>query len=155
MGLGKMSKQHAGFIPLLLKIKSAGTAVIIQLCQQFFTSIGGKTDRLVHIHGFLKVNGEKMSKARGTFVNASRYIEYLEPQLLRYYYASKLGPKIDDLDFQSEEFVGKVNSDLVGRVVNLASRSAKFIQEAGLSQNYPDDGGLLSRVALPPSSRGP
>jgi len=101
----------------------------------------------VHIHGFLKVNGEKMSKARGTFVNASRYLEFLEPELLRYYYASKLGNKIDDLDFQSEEFVGKVNSDLVGRVVNLASRSAKFVADVGLSKQYPDDGGLFANAA--------
>lgn len=101
----------------------------------------------VHIHGFLKVNGEKMSKSRGTFVNASRYLDFLEPEWLRYYYASKLGPKIDDLDFQSEEFVGKVNSDLVGRVVNLASRSAKFVQEVGLSATYPEDGGLFRRGA--------
>ncbi len=101
----------------------------------------------VHIHGFLKVNGEKMSKSRGTFVNASRYLEFLEPGWLRYYYASKLGPKIDDLDFQSEEFVGKVNSDLVGRVVNLASRSAKFVQDVGLSETYPEDSGLFRRGA--------
>jgi methionyl-tRNA synthetase len=110
-------------------------------------SAGYSLPKRVHIHGFLKVNGEKMSKSRGTFVNASRYLEYLEPGWLRYYYASKLGPKIDDLDFQSEEFVGKVNSDLVGRVVNLASRSAKFVKDVGLSQEYPDDGGLFQRAA--------
>jgi len=110
-------------------------------------SAGYDLPKRVHIHGFLKVNGAKMSKARGTFVNASRYLEYLEPQLLRYYYASKLGPKIDDIDFQSEEFVGKVNSDLVGRVVNLASRSAKFVKDVGLSANYPDDGGLFEKAA--------
>jgi methionyl-tRNA synthetase len=110
-------------------------------------SAGYNLPKRVHIHGFLKVNGEKMSKARGTFVNASRYLDYLEPQLLRYYYASKLGPKIDDLDFQSDEFVGKVNSDLVGRVVNLASRSAKFVQDVGLSAEYPDDGGLFAKAA--------
>ena len=108
---------------------------------------GYSLPKRVHIHGFLKVNGEKMSKSRGTFVNASRYLEFLEPGWLRYYYASKLGPKIDDLDFQSEEFVGKVNSDLVGRVVNLASRSAKFVRETGLSATYPDDGGLFARAA--------
>jgi len=108
---------------------------------------GYSLPRRVHIHGFLKVNGEKMSKSRGTFVNASRYLEFLEPGWLRYYYASKLGPKIDDLDFQSEEFVGKVNSDLVGRVVNLASRSAKFVQDVGLSAEYPDDGGLFEKAA--------
>jgi methionyl-tRNA synthetase len=108
---------------------------------------GYSLPRRVHIHGFLKVNGEKMSKSRGTFVNASRYLEFLEPGWLRYYYASKLGPKIDDLDFQSDEFVGKVNSDLVGRVVNLASRSAKFVQDVGLSEEYPDDGGLFAKAA--------
>ena len=101
----------------------------------------------VHIHGFLLVNGEKMSKSRGTFVMASRYLESLEPDWLRYYYASKLSSKIDDLDFQTEEFVGKVNSDLVGRVVNLASRSAKFLADTGLSQQYPDDGGLFQKAA--------
>lgn len=110
--------------------------------------VGGYSlPKRVHIHGFLKVNGEKMSKSRGTFVNASRYLDYLEPEWLRYYYASKLGPKIDDLDFQSDEFVGKVNSDLVGRVVNLASRSAKFVQDVGLSAQYPDDGGLFAKAA--------
>jgi len=110
-------------------------------------SAGYSLPERVQIHGFLKVNGEKMSKSRGTFVNASRYLEHLEPGWLRYYYASKLGPKIDDLDFQSEEFVGKVNSDLVGRVVNLASRSAKFVQDVGLSQRYPEDNGLFAAAA--------
>ncbi|MFM7862872.1 MAG: class I tRNA ligase family protein, partial [Planctomycetaceae bacterium] len=79
----------------------------------------------VHVHGFLTVDGEKMSKSKGTFVTAARYLEFLDPEWLRYYYASKLSSKIDDLDFQVDEFVGKVNSDLVGRVVNLASRSAR------------------------------
>ena len=108
---------------------------------------GYNKPKRVHIHGFLQVNGEKMSKARGTFVNASRYLETLDPDWLRYYYASKLSNKIDDLDFQSEEFVGKVNSDLVGRVVNLASRSAKFLAQSGLSATYPDDGGLFAKAA--------
>ncbi|HEB53138.1 MAG TPA: methionine--tRNA ligase, partial [bacterium] len=108
---------------------------------------GYSLPRRVHIHGFLKVNGEKMSKSRGTFVNATRYLEHLEPEWLRYYYAAKLGPKIDDLDFQTAEFVGKVNSDLVGRVVNLASRSAKFVADVGLSAEYPDDGGLFAKAA--------
>jgi len=108
---------------------------------------GYNLPKRVHIHGFLQVNGEKMSKSRGTFVNASRYLEYLDPEWLRYYYASKLGNKIDDLDFQSEEFVGKVNSDLVGRVVNLASRSAKFLSATGLSKEYPDDDGLFAKAA--------
>ncbi len=110
--------------------------------------IGGyRLPSRVQIHGFLKVNGEKMSKSRGTFVTAAKYLEHLDPQFLRYYYASKLGPRIDDLDLNSEEFVGKVNSDLVGRVVNLASRSARFVETSGLCADYPDDGGLFARAA--------
>ena len=85
----------------------------------------------VHIHGFLTVNGEKMSKSKGTFVRASTYLEHLDPAYLRYYYASKLGRGVDDLDLNLDEFVAKVNSDLVGKVVNLASRTAKFVERDG------------------------
>ena len=110
--------------------------------------VGGyQLPRRVQIHGFLRVNGEKMSKSKGTFVTAARYLEHLDAEWLRYYYASKLSNKIDDLDFQVDEFVGKVNSDLVGRVVNLASRSARFVETTGLSARYPDDGGLFARAA--------
>lgn len=110
--------------------------------------VGGfQLPRRVQIHGFLRVNGEKMSKSRGTFVTAARYLEHLDPEWLRYYYASKLSSKIDDLDLQADEFVGKVNSDLVGRVVNLASRAARFVETTGLSPRYPDDGGLFARAA--------
>ncbi|MCH8046826.1 MAG: methionine--tRNA ligase subunit beta, partial [Planctomycetes bacterium] len=101
----------------------------------------------VHIHGFLTVGGEKMSKSKGTFVKAATYLEHLEPSYLRYYYASKLGSRLDDLDMNLQEFVAKVNSDLVGKVVNLASRSAKFVAESGLSSEYPDDGGLFAAAA--------
>jgi len=101
----------------------------------------------VHIHGFLTVAGEKMSKSKGTFVKASTYLKYVDPAALRYYYASKLGPRLDDLDLNPDEFVAKINSDLVGKVVNLASRSAKFVQAAGLSNTYPDDGGLFDHAA--------
>lgn len=87
----------------------------------------------VHIHGFLTVGGEKMSKSKGTFIRAATYLEYLDPAFLRYYYASKLSSKLDDLDLNLEEFVLKVNSDLVGKVVNLASRTARFVQDEGLS----------------------
>ena len=97
----------------------------------------------VHIHGFLTVDGEKMSKSKGTFVKAATYLNHLDPACLRYYYASKLGPRLDDLDLNLDEFVQKVNSDLVGKVVNLASRSAKFVAQTGLSSAYPDDGGLF------------
>ena len=84
----------------------------------------------VHIHGFLTVGGEKMSKSKGTFVKAETYLAHLDPAWLRYFYASKLGPRLDDLDLNPDEFVNKINSDLVGKVVNLASRTAKFVQSS-------------------------
>ena len=73
--------------------------------------------------------------------------DYLDPAYLRYYYASKLGSKLDDIDMNLDEFVAKANADLVGKVVNLASRCAKFAHAVGLSATYPDDGGLFSRAA--------
>lgn len=109
--------------------------------------VGGfQLPKRVQIHGFLRVGGEKMSKSRGTFVTARQYLDQLDPSYLRYYYASKLSGSIDDLDIVPEEFVGKVNSDLVGRVVNLASRSARFVEGTGLSTTYPDDGGRFARA---------
>jgi methionyl-tRNA synthetase len=101
----------------------------------------------IHVHGFLTVDGEKMSKSKGTFVRAATYLNHLDPAYLRYYYASKLGPGLDDLDLNRDEFVAKVNSDLVGKVVNLASRTAKFVRSTGLSSSYPDDGGLFAQAA--------
>ena len=101
----------------------------------------------VHIHGFLTVNGEKMSKTKGTFVKAETYLKHLDPQALRYFYASKLTSRVDDLDLNVEEFVNKANADLVGKIVNLASRSAKFVESTGLSKSYPDDGGLFASAA--------
>ena len=88
-----------------------------------------------------------MSKSTGTFVRAATYLKHLNPTYLRYYYASKLGPKVDDLDLNLDEFASKVNSDLVGKVVNLASRTARFVEQTGLSQFYPDDGGLFASAA--------
>lgn len=105
---------------------------------------GYNLPKQVHIHGFLTVGGEKMSKSKGTFVKAATYLNHLDPAFLRYYYASKLGPRLDDLDLNLEEFVDKVNADLVGKVVNLASRTAKFAQVSGLSAQYPDDQGLFA-----------
>lgn len=101
----------------------------------------------VHIHGFLTVNGEKMSKSKGTFIRASTYLEHLDPNYLRYYYASKLSSRVDDLDLNFDEFAAKVDSDMVGNVVNLASRIARFAQETGLSTTYPDDSGLFAQAA--------
>jgi methionyl-tRNA synthetase len=101
----------------------------------------------VHIHGFLTVDGEKMSKSKGTFIKAETYLKHLNPTCLRYYFASKLGPRLDDLDLNFDEFAAKVNADLVGKVVNLASRTAKFAAATGLADNYPDDGGLFEHAA--------
>ena len=101
----------------------------------------------VHVHGFLTVNGEKMSKSKGTFIKAETYLKHLDPTALRYFYASKLCCKLDDIDLSFEEFKSKVDTDLVNKVVNLASRSAKFIKDCGLSDKYPDDGGLFEQGA--------
>ncbi len=103
----------------------------------------------VHVHGFLTVNGEKMSKRKGTFVLARTYLEHLNPEYLRYYYASKLSAKVDDLDLNLEEFIQKVNSDLVGKVVNLASRTARFVKGKDLPVTYPEarDEGLFAAGA--------
>jgi methionyl-tRNA synthetase len=111
------------------------------------TTAGFSLPTKVHIHGFLTVGAEKMSKSKGTFVMGATYLKHLDPAWLRYYYASKLGPRLDDLDLNPGEFVDKINSDLVGKVVNLASRTAKFVQQTGLSKTYPDDGGLFAQGA--------
>ena len=81
----------------------------------------------VYAHGFLTVNGKKMSKSRGTFIMARTYLEHLDPEYLRYYYAGKLNEKIEDLDLNLKDFEQRINSDLVGKVVNIASRCARFI----------------------------
>ena len=81
----------------------------------------------IHTHGFITVDGAKMSKSRGTFINASTYLEHLDPECLRYYYATKLNGTIDDFDVNFDDFAQRVNSDLVGKVVNIASRCASFI----------------------------
>jgi methionyl-tRNA synthetase len=110
-------------------------------------SAGYSLPTKIHIHGFLTVAGEKMSKSQGTFVKAGTYLKHLDPSYLRYYYASKLGPRVDDLDLNLDEFVSKVNSDLVGKVVNLASRTAKFVAATGLSPAYPSDDGLFAQAS--------
>jgi len=83
----------------------------------------------VFVHGFLTVNGQKMSKSRGTFINARTYLDQLDPEYLRYYYASKLTSRLEDIDLNLDDFRLKVNSDLVGKVVNIASRCAGFINK--------------------------
>ncbi|QSX32181.1 methionine--tRNA ligase [Shewanella avicenniae] len=81
----------------------------------------------VYAHGYVTVNGAKMSKSKGTFIKARTYLDHLDPEYLRYYYAAKLSGRIDDLDLNLEDFTQRVNSDLVGKLVNLASRTAGFI----------------------------
>jgi len=87
-----------------------------------------RTPTAVFAHGFLTVDGAKMSKSRGTFIRARTYLEHLEPDYLRYYFAAKLGPGMSDIDLSLEDFVQRVNADVVGKVVNIASRCAGFIQ---------------------------
>jgi len=100
--------------------------------------------RRVQVHGFLTVNGEKMSKRRGTFILARTYLDHLDPAYLRYYYASKLSGGVVDIDLNLDEFAAKVDADLVGKVVNLASRTARFMKGASLCEPYPEDGGLYA-----------
>ncbi|WP_018866876.1 MULTISPECIES: methionine--tRNA ligase [unclassified Thioalkalivibrio] len=90
---------------------------------------GFRTPSAVFCHGFLTVNGQKMSKSRGTFIRARDYLDHLNPESLRYYLAAKLGDGVDDLDLNLDDFVQRVNSDLVGKVVNIASRCAGFIHK--------------------------
>ncbi len=88
---------------------------------------GFRTPSAVFVHGFLTVNGQKMSKSRGTFISADTYLKHLDPEHLRYYFAAKLGSGVDDIDLNLEDFALRVNADLVGKVVNIASRCAGFI----------------------------
>ena len=93
----------------------------------------------VFAHGFLTINGKKMSKSRGTFINAKTYLDNLDPNFIRYYYASKLGPSMEDIDLNMDDFVARVNSDLVGKLINIASRCSGFI-----NKNF--DGKLASQL---------
>lgn len=91
------------------------------------TGAGFRKPNAIFAHGFLTVDGAKMSKSRGTFIMASTYLKHLEPEYLRYYFATKLNSRIDDLDLNLDDFVQRVNSDLIGKVVNIASRCAGFV----------------------------
>ncbi len=90
-----------------------------------------RTPTAVNCHGFVTVNGAKMSKSRGTFIKAATYADHLNPEYLRYYFAAKLTSGVDDLDLNLEDFAARVNSDLVGKVVNIASRCAGFVKKLG------------------------
>lgn len=112
------------------------------------TSAGYRTPTAVFVHGFLTVDGTKMSKSRGTFVNASTYLKHLNPEYLRYYLAAKLSSGIDDLDLNLEDFALRVNSDVVGKVVNIASRCTGFISKGfeGRLAKSPDNPELLVEI---------
>ncbi len=88
---------------------------------------GFRTPTRFHTHGFITVDGRQMSKSRGTFINASTYLEHLDPEYLRYYFATKISARVDDMDVNLDDFVQRVNADLVGKVVNIAARCAGFI----------------------------
>ena len=112
------------------------------------TSAGYRTPSAVFAHGFLTVDGTKMSKSRGTFINARTYLDHLNPEYLRYYLAAKLSSGIDDLDLNLEDFAQRVNADLVGKVVNIASRCAGFIGKGfeGMLASEPDNPALLKEI---------
>jgi methionyl-tRNA synthetase len=101
---------------------------------------GYRRPTAVFVHGFLTINGQKMSKSRGTFITARRYLELLPPEPLRYYFAAKLGTGIDDIDLALEDFTARINSDIVGKLVNIASRCAGFVARGGgsLAPELPD-----------------
>jgi len=95
----------------------------------------------IYAHGYLMINGQKMSKSRNTFITARHYLQYLPPEYLRYYFAAKLSPHIEDIDLNLDDFRYRVNSDLVGKYVNIASRCAGFISkqfEGRLASQLPE-----------------
>jgi len=104
-----------------------------------------KTPDQVFVHGFLTVNGEKMSKSKGTFIKARTYLDHLKAQDLRFYYACKLNSTADDMDLNMDDFIGRVNSDLVGKITNLASRGAQMLYKRldGVCGVMDDDGRRL------------
>jgi methionyl-tRNA synthetase len=105
--------------------------------------VGMRRPTAVHAHGFVTINGQKMSKSRGTFITARRYLESFKAEHLRYYFAAKLGPGIDDIDMNLEEFTTRLNADIVGKLVNIASRCAGFVTKSAggmLAAQLPDPG---------------
>jgi methionyl-tRNA synthetase len=106
---------------------------------------GRKTPDQLNVHGFITVSGEKMSKSRGTGISPLRYLELgMNAEWMRYYIAAKLNARVEDIDFNPDDFIARVNSDLVGKYINIASRAANFISKYFDGQlAYPDDGALL------------
>ncbi len=105
---------------------------------------GFRKPTAIFAHGFLTINGQKMSKSRGTFIKARTYLDHLDPEYLRYYFASRISNRVEDIDLQFDDFVQRVNADLVGKVVNIASRCAGFITKRfnGRLSAYCSEGGL-------------
>lgn len=101
-----------------------------------------RTPTAIFVNGFLTINGQKMSKSRGTFIKARKYLDHLQPEYLRYYFATKLSDRIEDLDLNFDDFIQRINSDLVGKFINIASRCASF-----LNKNF--NGKLSTKLADP------
>ena len=102
---------------------------------------GMRRPTAVHVHGFVTINGQKMSKSRGTFITARRYLDAFSPEYLRYYFAAKMTAAIDDIDMNLDEFATRLNSDIVGKLVNIASRCASFITKSAggnLAEHLPE-----------------
>ncbi|WP_287962985.1 methionine--tRNA ligase [Alcanivorax sp.] len=117
---------------------------------------GYRTPTRVNAHGFLTVDGQKMSKSRGTFIMACTYLDHLDPDYLRYYFAAKLTGRVDDLDLNLEDFAQRVNADLVNKVVNLASRNAGFIKrrfDGTLAATWSDEGQALYQLFVDARAR--
>lgn len=110
---------------------------------------GFKTPTKVFVHGFLTVNGEKMSKSKGTFIAARTYLNHLNPMHLRYYYATKLSASVSDIDLNFDDFIGRVNSELIGKITNMASRGAQMLHKKidGVTGSIPDDGMVFVKAA--------
>ncbi len=111
---------------------------------------GHRLPTAIYAHGFLTVNGQKMSKSRGTFIEARTYLAHLDPEYLRYYFAAKLNGRVDDIDLNMDDFFNRVNADLVGKVVNIASRCAGFINKRFDNQLASElhDASLYQRLLL-------
>jgi methionyl-tRNA synthetase len=108
-----------------------------------------RTPTKIYVNGFLTVNGQKMSKSRGTFIKARTYLNHLQPEYLRYYFAAKLSDRIEDLDLSFDDFTSRINSDLVGKFINIASRCASFITKnfAGQLSTHCEEQALYDEFA--------
>jgi len=113
------------------------------------------TPEFVHVHGFINVNGEKMSKSKGTFINARTYLNHADPMYLRYYYASKTSPTSDDIDLNMDDFVGRVNAELIGKITNLASRGVQMLHKKldGKTSVMDPDGEKVFNISIAAQDR--